>query len=365
MTRIKLLAFLLVLSFSCINVFASTQVYVRNFEGELQALPFSAEKPDLLMEKDLDFLETDFLPLLNTVPMRESGPVGIVDRGGSCYADTVIQMLFRIPVIRKIIANLHIYHSRAKLLDSQIDFDDFKILEGLNHIFYQLQTNVIESATYDFSLSMQALPGVHAENGPGDAGEYFNLILSVLKDITPRSQHHHFIINITIKHSNSDWHHADINTIISLPIHQGPCHLTGLLDEYFAPETVQLSLKTSIVTTKKLQNLPEFIAIHLQRASADFNSLKKNNNPVFVPEELDFTPYTESIESQSPKYRLIMFIVHTGELISNGHFISHYRSNCASVWSTFDDNCVTFDEDRIQTDLENGYIIFYERINLT
>lgn len=328
------------------NIFAaSTEIHENT--NEIQPLPFKAERLVHFNVNNSSFLETDFLDLLNTVPISKSNPVGIIDRGGSCYADSVIQMLFRIPVIRKIIANLDYYPANT-------------IAQGLNHMFHQLQTNETENASYNFGLSMQALPDVHAENGPGDADEYLNLILNTLKEITPEPQHRHFSLDFSFTCKNSDRIYFDSGTRISLPlIHDVRFqHVSNLLDEYFAPETLELRDET-IVRTRRLQNLPEFIVIHLERVLVDMTGIRKIETAVHMPEELDFAPYTNTHDTA--KYRLKMFIVHLGNA-SRGHFISHYREN-SSTWLTFNDRSVTINSERVQNDLKHGVIYFYEQIS--
>ena len=327
--------------------------------------PFKAEYPTYFNENNDTFLQSDFLEILKEVPMREGSSVGIVDRGESCYADSVIQMLFRMPIVRKIVANLDIYHLRVKLLDGYniLDLEDIffglKVLEGLNHMFYQLQTNETESATYNFGLSMQVLPGEHAKNGPGDADEYLNLIISALREITPKSQHHHFSINFLQINGDSRPQNHEIDSRISLPIlREGQQSLDQLLDDYFAPETIEFGTE-AIIRSKKITSLPEIITIHLQRASFERIRIR---NVVMMPDEIDLEKY--SVCSTS-KYRLKMFIVHLGEF-SRGHFISHCRNNSSSSsWSTFDDSSVAVQEDPeiIQKYCETGFIYFYEKIS--
>ena len=315
-------------------------------DRKTQPFLFKAERSSAYNEYDSEFLQTDFLGLLNTVPLRESNNVAIVDRGGSCYADSVIQMLFRIPIIRKIIANLDYYPANP-------------VTQGLNHMFYQLQTNESTSAIYTFGSSMESLPGVHGKNFPGDADEYLNLIISSFTYSTPQSQHHHFILEFTYLFNDVERKQFDSDTRISLHIHEGPQNLKTLLDEYFASETVEL-LEGPLVRTKKLVNSPDFFAIHLQRVTFEMGEYEKKNNPVMIPDELDLTPYTTTSSSQNPKkYQLKMFIVHTGTT-SNGHYISHYRQN-SSTWLTFDDNSVATTES-VQDDMKSGSIYFYEKI---
>ena len=352
------------------------------------SLLFKAEKPVNFKETDLKFFETDFLGLLNEVPMRDSNLfVGITNRGNSCYADSVIQMLFRIPTVHKIVANLDIYHSRVNLLISQNNnnnvikniFKGLKILEGLNHMFYQLQNNEALGATFEFGKSIQCLPGKYADNHQEDADEYFNFIMTTLKEVIPESQRHHLLLDIsfdgTLK-STKDPHktelksQTDIESRISLPFN-GKSDLQSLLDVYFAPETVQLGFDDgtpgSLERSKKLDNLPEIIVIQLQRLSIDFEAVSRGaiirkGDVVDMPELIDFSKcISAKCSSKSTQYRLKMFVVHSGNH-KGGHYYAYSRNN--NSWCTLNDSRVTMIEDlnKVQQDQETGFLYFYERM---
>jgi ubiquitin C-terminal hydrolase len=350
--------------------------------------------------KDSKFLEAaDYFNELTEVPGRDSNPVGIVNRGNSCYANSVIQMLFRIQAVRRIVANLEIYHKRAKILDNKSDgvlrgpelesiIEGLSVIEGLNHMFHQLQANNNEPATFMFGKSMQCLPGKFAENFQEDADEYFTFIMATLKDIIPKSQHYHLLLNVsfsgTLKSTKYPFkteqkQQLDVETRISLPFN-GDGNLFNLLDLFIAPETVDLKFDDetpgTLVRSKRLENLPKIITIQLQRLSIDFNSdLDENDHDkdddkqpkiirksdiIDMPDELDLAKYANS--KQKTKYRLKMFIVHSGSS-TGGHYYAYTLIN--NSWCTLNDSYVDINEksDVVKKDQQTGYLYFYEQSN--
>lgn len=73
-------------------------------------LLYKVDPPTNFKITDLDHLKTDFLDELKEMPLRNTSDfVGISNRGNSCDAASVIKMLYRVPVVRKVVANLAIY----------------------------------------------------------------------------------------------------------------------------------------------------------------------------------------------------------------------------------------------------------------
>lgn len=354
------------------------------------SLLFKPFDPVTFDDKDLNFLDTDFFNQLSEVPLRKTNPVGIVNRGCSCYADSVIQMLFRIGSIRKIVANLDIYNRRVIMLEERRTIrrqelknlrEALSVIQGLNHMFHQLQNNKTEDATFEFGKTMQCLPGKFAKNNQEDADEYFTFIIGKLMDIIPKAQHRHLGLRVSFNGtltSKSDplktqpKQQTDVETRISLPFN-GEGNLKGLLDVYFAPETADLNFDDgtpgTLVRSKRLDSLPRIITIHLQRLSTDFDApVDDDGNPKIIrkgdtidmPDDLDLSTYT-SVKSNT-KYRLKMFVVHSGTA-SGGHYYAYTRFN--DSWCTLNDTRITLKEedDVVEKDKNTGYLYFYERLN--
>lgn len=356
-------------------------------------LLFKAGLPADFPFNSAKFFEADFISQLNEPPMPKSNTVGIVSRGNSCYADSVIQMLFRIPVVRKIVANLNVYQRRAEiimlnkneLITAELA-EAILVLEGLNHMFYQLQTNdATKPADFTYKKAMQSLPGRFYENKQEDADEYFTKIMGSLKDILPESQHHHLLLEVSFNGTlrgkadptrTEPKTKKDVEMRISLLLNKGSKDINTLLDEYFAPETAELAFeddnKTPGILTraKRLTNLPKIITIHLQRLTADYSgsepTIVKNYNTISMCDDIDFAKYIDIPgNTTSTIYRLKMFAVHFGG-VKSGHYFAYTRNNnLKNSWYKLNDDVVTLDADPVKflEDKNSGYLYFYERID--
>ena len=166
-------------------------------------------------------LTSDFIEKLEEVPMRSKVPVGVVKRGDSNYASTVIQVLFRIPMVRKVLANLEVYKEFHELqmkklreeyekIEKSNDKDkewnlreideDIKFLiaakdvaTGLNDMFSRLQSS--ENNVKFHSENLLKLKFFENFSNFKLVGNYYKLILDYLFKLVPDSQHNNFIIH--------------------------------------------------------------------------------------------------------------------------------------------------------------------------
>lgn len=145
-----------------------------------------------------------------------------------------------------------------------------QVLEGLNHIFHQLQTKG-SAASFNFDKSLKALPGYFADNGQEDAALYFTALMAALKEVLPLSQHHHLFLNISLNGiltSNSELlkteakNNVDFAANLTLSIRKGVTKVDELLDSYFEQETLQHNFEDAaktegtLVINRKIENLP-------------------------------------------------------------------------------------------------------------
>ena len=364
--------------------------------------PFKPFRQISLSTLSDSILESDLLPHLNSVPMRSNAStVGIVNQGNSCYAICIIQMIFRIPNIRKIIGNLQIYHKRIFIQASKLirmaerlsktgypneaskfysKFEDLvkgtQVVEGINHMFYQLQTNdPINKATFtQTSQCLQILPGIFSHNNQEDADEYLMMILDALHSIIPISQRYHFSITIllnqtrTILNSSKTVHKSRIDTLyqFSLPLIEGIETLPELIKSELGSQVYehQFEFDESIIRfteSKVILNLPDFLPIKLQRLTYDSNGLRKVSRPIRVPEVLDFSPFYHSSNSKS-FYKLEMFVEHLGGPY-DGHYVSYARNRTTGSWYEFNDEIVRQVPDySVESKITTAYIYFYRKL---
>ena len=356
------------------------------------SLLFKVDKPADFNIKDPKILETDFFDQLNTINARTEAFVGIYNKGNSCYADSVLQMLYRHPVVRKIVANAEIYYELAvirveqmtqrtdKSAKTELERDDLitavSVLEGLNHMFHQLHNNKNDAATFRFKKSMQCMPGQFASTDQEDADEYFTKIMGFIKDLLPASQHYHFAFGLvqggTVKNASKTEKRADKSELqFKLSLVLDDCRdLNCLLNKYFADEIVN-DVKFSyddtlgtLVITKRLSKLPDILPIQLQRLTQEvvdgtFDT-KKNSNSIKMPVEIDFRKWLVN-SKESAKYRLKMFVKHLGDS-TGGHYVA-YSLESDGKWYLLDDSSVS-EIYYIESEINSSYYYYYERLRI-
>jgi uncharacterized UBP type Zn finger protein len=378
-------------------------------------LLFQVDNPVSINFDDPKIADSDFIDQLPDMPLRTSGFVGISNKGNSCYADATLQMLYRMPFIRKVLANFGVYYERAKKIvkektdriksledqkeaDSQSeisrlsrDLEDItkaaSVLEGLNHMFHQLHSGT-SSANFSFERTMQCMPDIFAGFGQQDAFEYLIAILGSIKDFLPPSQHHHFMFNLVYGGTEicpkdpsytfirSETITPQTNIILDLKEIMPPAYdflgnllvepeenLDVLISKYFSDEIIngvklENGCEGQLKKYTKFASLSEILIIQLKRL-IDFEQNIKRTEDVIMPLEYDFGQLIGN-GHPSVKYRLKMFIEHIGKSGSSGHYVAHHRE-ADGKWVTYNDSSV-YGCSNIYDELNVGYIYFYERI---
>ena len=89
---------------------------------------YSDESNNSILEK-FESEPFDFFESLEEIPIRTDLPVvGIQNIGNSCYASSVLQSLYRLPIVRKIIANFRVYSAltRRKVVQLQTEIEEIQ-----------------------------------------------------------------------------------------------------------------------------------------------------------------------------------------------------------------------------------------------
>lgn len=118
----------------------------------------------------------------------------------------------------------------------------------------------------------------------------------------------------------------------------------------------------------RVKKLPTILAIHLKRFNRYNNKLSYR-----VAFPLDLRLYNTSVDCLNAEvaYKLVAVIVHCGQSLNRGHYITIVKSTCKGQWLLFDDEHVEqFDpasfEDFFGLTCDNpkgsetGYILFYD-----
>lgn len=383
---------------------------------EKPKLLFTVVKPANLNIEDESVIETDFADQLNGISVRESGFVGISNKGNSCYADAAIQTLYRHDFIRKVVANLDIYYERAVIKTSELEkqitileslatidlqaistlklartsiIKAIHVLEGLNHMFFQLHYNDKSTAKFTEKKSMQCMLGKFAGSGQQDADEYFIYVLGLVDDIVPASQQHHYKIGevhggeaktvvdpenpgIYVKLTERLVEKVETFPKIELSLKRVDNEpLAALMDRFCAKETVtdfkiedksQTKHKAELERYTKLTQPPQILCLHLKRLDGTYENGRFNNtkinNPIDMPLQFDFGKWIDE-GSNSYNYRLKMFITHLGTA-TGGHYVA-YSLEANGSWYHLNDSSVSSVEN-IEQVRKEGYFYYYERI---
>ena len=250
-------------SYSSDEDFEEDEVFA---EFKVGAFDFSKMKKDLT---------SDFIEELKEVPMRSKVPVGIVKRGDSNYASTVIQVLFRIPMVRKVLANLEIYNEyhefQLKKLNEERDKiensndEDIKFLiaakdvaTGLNDMFSRLQSS--ENNVKFHSENLLKLKFFENFSNFKLVGNYYKLILDYLFKLVPDSQHNNFIIHYkdTCQTDRVNSHKYDENLeklILEFDLNENEKTLSDLMKSKFLQTREQLEWHgPPVMVTRQYQN---------------------------------------------------------------------------------------------------------------
>lgn len=125
--------------------------------------------------------------------------------------------------------------------------------------------------------------------------------------------------------------------------------------------------KQKISKQESLWKLPNYLFIHLKRFEYnDYGKiLKKDNTPVFYPEEIDFSNVIDpssKYKNLDNKYYLYALTLHQGILtnrLSCGHYISYVKNKYNNKWYLYNDDKPVERVYNIQNN--NTYILYYAK----
>lgn len=371
-----------------------------------------AYKPLFITPNTPSAAEKTAISSLPEIPLRKDPPVGIKNRGNSCYANSTLQALFRIPVLRKIVANFQVYRSAAlakiqeakdkgKLVDADIFSKNLLIIEGLNHMFHQLQSNKSgEAASFDFEKSEQILQDEFSSFQQMDAHDFLVRVYEALKEFIPKKDKDQMEIKIrneimytctNPKIADHPMNNKSISTVnedydvfnLAIPENEPDLSLKKLLYHFFVPavsdykfDWEELSAGNS-TGTRKITSLPDILPFQIKRFDGNNNKIY---TPVSVPDEIDLAPYCDKsvMTAGSTAYRLKMFVYHIGST-RGGHYVA-YTKEADGNWYLLNDSVASLIpsslvgsygtylsnwDGKIYQDknsiTDTGYIYFYER----
>lgn len=338
--------------------FSEHEVFAEFKDDEIDFLNFDEIKKDLA---------SDFIGKLKEVPMRLNVPVGIVKRGDSNYASTVIQALFRFPMIRKVLANLEIYNEYhefhlkklkeerdaiAKTKDSNsLDqaYGEIEIAKevagGLNSMFSRLQSSERNLVKFH-SEALLKLNFLDNFSNFKLIDNYFSKLIEYVFKFIPESQRKHLLVQFKdtcyINDSSDEEDEIFEKAILKLDFTENENTLSDLMRIKFLQFRKNLEWKGPLVRVSrqsKLFYLPNMAAIQISRISSGIDkneitdddkrcgyhgpiALEKrlngkckgtyeiNDQSIEMPLKFDFAPYFDGNISlnRGTTYNLKMFI---------------------------------------------------------
>ena len=309
-------------------------------------------------------------------------PIGLINNGSTCYMNSILQIVGRIPCLAKFVPEL------PTKKEENCQTNDLITIQYLKEILQALQSDRKEFNPINFCRSFKWLNGRSVRLGmQQDAHEFLLLLLNkifrcskdILEPINLKTTDHKICSNA---HLNSK---EKIEQIISLEV-QDLENIFQSLDKfvelqemvlenkYFCRHCQQLQPSTK---TEIISELPDTLMIQLKRFR--YNSRVGQSEKICTrfnfSENLDMHPWcSEQLRKQQKnneyyQYSLIGCVTHIGSTVNSGHYISYIKHKTNDKqWFCVNDKHVsecTF-ENVIQQSIggeHNGsaYILVYQR----
>lgn len=277
---------------------------------------------------------------------------GLINQGGTCYMNSVIQVLFFNPKLRKLILEIPLFKdiNRTDKDESVLKGHKHDILVALQELFSKLYlSNSLVNTTTNLTKAF-GWEGNDVLNQQ-DAQEFIKIFLfEVMERIFSNTQYENFLKSLfelsterylTCKVCNTTKSNIensyDLNLIVkgnkdvnsSLSMLFGNSS-TEVISDYFCEIC---NKKVNIYKTTYVKTLPSFLILGLCRMDFDYNTferIKLNDNFEF-PLELDMKSYL-NIEDTNKKtnieletnYELYALVIHRGNPYG-GHYFSYIR----------------------------------------
>lgn len=286
-----------------------------------------------LLTNDTTARELDRMATMRSVQAK-----GIQNVGNTCFANSVVQMLFR---------NDQLRNSLLSLTDSQISTAPHESVErkqtitGLRNLFRALDDSKSKTVK-DHKGAF--IPTQFIRGQAGDAEEFYTAVLDYCASFLDGENFRNWtllkVVSIT---SNTQPTTTDFWSSIRVTFPEittaqlGPLSLDSLLSrpsgpfgEEFIPGKTEPQIYRIAETPQSL--VFSFVRIIYNPAKG---TLVKIKTPVAVPESIDITPYHFKTNSSIPQFHLKRFILHTGSA-NGGHYVAYVRET-ENIWILIDD----------------------------
>lgn len=285
---------------------------------------------------------------------------GIRNVGGSCFANATAQCLFRIESVKNFVL-------RADSSSGQPE------ISGLKELFSSLDDP--SSRIPVTGGNGKFIPSQFPRGQMGDSEEFYTAWLDILERNGFEDLQSELMIQVeltrirseTVETSSDKW--TSIRVTFPQSTNKGrPYGIDELLSRPEGPFGEE-QLGESLIQFYRIAKLPKIMVLNLVRGGYDSNyNPVKIETPVNLPEIIDFAPYISVPSGDNAiktRYRLKMFVTHTGSNPQSGHYFAHARESIESaVWSRLDDeNVQTVNNEQAMEAVKSATLVFYEQIN--
>lgn len=309
-------------------------------------------------------------------------PLGLENRGVTCYMNAALQALFHIPAIAKYLTD--VYRNKVAGLKYNSVTRDVAAL-------YKKVTEPGHRVRVHPSKLIRRLDDINpmlSEWRQEDAHEFWMSIVSRLQeDSVPkgeklRSSIIHDIFGGTaeqritckkcghVSTTNQDFY--DLSVSFS-PKQQGSKHysLDQAIEDFFTPEAIRPSSshgkgykceschsETSALKGVSIKDAPEYLTVHIKRFKFEGEHPSKVKDPMSYPVDLDLTQYN----LDGPlKYKLVAVIIHEGRTVSSGHYVALCRQP-GGEWVFYDDDELRRVSESFVRKQPSSYMLIYSRL---
>lgn len=302
----------------------------------------------ITLKVDLNFPSGSLTPdsLCSDYDSKDAtGFVGILNQGATCYMNSILQTMFHLPVLCKLVFSLPVPEEDSTSVSFALQSVFYELLVsrdcastkeltvsfGWNDVDAFLQHDVQEFCRVLLDNLEEKLKKTPLENKISEIfeGKFRAFIECTQVDCTSAKDDSFYDLSLNVKGCN--------NVIESFQQYTEEELLEG--DNQYRADSFGLQDAKKYI---KFLSLPPVLQLQLKRFEYDpkSNMMVKLNNFYEFPETLDLTSFVDQQDPQEYVYRLHSVLVHAGS-VYGGHYYAFVRPEDGSdVWYKFDDESV-------------------------